>query len=326
MIQVKNWSTHLRYDPIAPLLSSGDAAIAFFVKRDLLNDRGGNVESLWALKDAQKIIRRQQENGSWVYPSGRLTIRSQENYNQIETYRNLGYLVEMYGFNKRSPVIKSAAEYLFSFQTDEGDIRGIYGSQYTPNYTAAILELLIKAGYGNDKRIEKAFQWLISIRQNDGGWAIPLRTCNTNLDIIGMGNSPLQPNKNKPFSHMVTGVVLRAFAAHKVYRNSKVAKKAAGLLLQNLFEKDNYSDRGTTDFWLRFTFPFWFTDLISAMDSLSQLGVASDEPKMADAINWFIDHQQKDGLWKLKVLKNKQLGSIYWMSHAICRVMKRLYH
>jgi hypothetical protein len=36
--------------------------------------------------------------------------------------------------------------------------------QYTPNYSAAIMELLIKAGYSTDVRTEKGFQWLLSIR------------------------------------------------------------------------------------------------------------------------------------------------------------------
>ena len=73
----------------------------------------------------------------------------------------------MYGFNKTNPVFVKNANFLFSFQTDQGDIRGILGNQYTPYYTAAILELLIKGGYVKDARVEKTFKWLVSIRQND---------------------------------------------------------------------------------------------------------------------------------------------------------------
>jgi len=36
----------------------------------------------------------------------------------------------------------------------------------------------------------------------------------------------LQPDKTKPFSHLVTGVVLRAFAAHPMYRQLDEAKAA----------------------------------------------------------------------------------------------------
>jgi hypothetical protein len=43
-----------------------------------------------------------------------------------------------------SPTIAKAAEYIFSNQMYEGDIRGILGNQYMPYYHGAILELLIK--------------------------------------------------------------------------------------------------------------------------------------------------------------------------------------
>ena len=75
---------------------------------------------------------KQQSGGSWKYPGGNTNLRTAENYDQIETFRNLGYLVEMYGFNKSHHIIAKAADFLLGFQTDEGDIRGILGTQYTP--------------------------------------------------------------------------------------------------------------------------------------------------------------------------------------------------
>lgn len=38
------------------------------------------------------------------------------------------------------------------------------------------MELQIKAGYTDEPRIEKGFKGLLSVRQDDGGWANPLRT------------------------------------------------------------------------------------------------------------------------------------------------------
>ncbi|HEY5695370.1 MAG TPA: hypothetical protein VIQ80_00895 [Candidatus Saccharimonadales bacterium] len=320
-----NWKHVLHYDPLPVLLSSHNEAIAFFTAKDLLG-KVLDTKSLWDLPEAQKIVRAQQPNGSWKYPGGNNAIRSAENYDQIETYRNLGYLVEMFGFDKTSPVVARAAEFMFRFQTDAGDIRGILGNQYTPYYTAGILELLIKAGYAGDKRVEAAFKWLASIRQNDGGWAIPLRTRGKKLDVIAMGNATLEPDRSKPFSHLVTGMVLRAYAADEKYRSALVAKTAADLLLTRLFKKDEYSDRGSADFWVRFTYPFWFTDLVSATDSLSKLGFSKDEPHMQKAVQWFIDAQQKDGAWKLKTLKNgKKYPTDLWLDLAICRILQRLY-
>lgn len=326
-MKTTHWQSVLTHDALSPLLSSQNRAVAFFAAKDLAGEGNQDPKTLWGLPEAQKIVSRQQPDGLWVYPGGGIkATRSLENYNQIETFRQLGYLVEMYGFDKRSPAIKKAAAFLLSFQTEAGDIRGILGNQYTPYYTAGMMELLIKAGYAEDRRITRAFAWLESMRQDDGGWAIPLRTCGRKLDVIAMKMAPIEPNRSKPFSHMVTGVVLRAYAAHPKYRSSKVAKEASALLLANLFKKDNYPDRQSPDYWLRFTYPFWFTDLISATDSLSKLDYAIREPQIKKAAQWFVDNQNKSGLWQLKTLKNKQyFGTELWLSLAICRILQRLY-
>ncbi len=312
----------LKYDPLPQLLAAENSAIHFFTQRDLIGKKL-SVQQLWKLDLPGRIIRHQQKNGSWKYPNPKLEIRSQQNYDQVETFRNVGELIEKYGFDKRHSAIETAAEFMLSFQTKEGDLRGIYGNQYTPNYPAAIMELLIKAGFEKDSRIEKGFDWLLSIRQNDGGWAIPLRTFGKTLDVIAMNSAPIMPDREKPFSHLATGCVLRAFAAHKKYRKCKEAKIAGKLLLSNLFKKDNYPDRSTEDYWLRFSFPFWFTDLLSALDSLSLIGFSTDEPQMQKAVNWFVQNQQPNGLWKLKILKGRDKETDKWLALAFCRILKR---
>ena len=322
---MNKWSIELAYDPIAALMKSKSGAISAFAQRDLFGEPI-SVEDLWLYPEPKRIIKKQKPNGAWEYPQGKDNIRSQENYNQLETYRNLGILVEEFGFNKKHPAIQKTAKHLFTFQTREGDFRGIYGHQYSPNYSAGITELLIKAGYENDARIKKALKWLLSIRQKDGGWAIPFRTQNYNIDVIGNHSETLEPDPSRPFSHMVTGVVLRAFAAHPAYRRSKESRQAGQLLLSNLFKKDNYPDRAAPDYWLRFSFPFWYTDLISAMDSLSLLGFSKKVPQIEKALRWFIENQQINGLWELKILKgeNKEILQS-WLALSICRILKRFY-
>jgi Squalene-hopene cyclase C-terminal domain len=319
------WLRNLKYNPITPLLECGNVAILTFVRRDFL-DKTVSVEDLWQLAEPQKILKKQKPSGSWIYPSVKNSIRTQENYNQLETYRNLGILVEEFGFNKKHPAIAKSAEYLFSFQSNEGDFRGIYGNQYSPNYSAGITELLVKAGYGNDTHIQKVFEWLLSIRQKDTGWAIPFRTRNCNLDAIAKHSATIEPDKSKLFSYMVTGVVLRAFAAHPTYRKSKEAHQAGILLLSMVFKKDHYPDRAGAEYWLRFSFPFWFTDLISALDTLSLLGFSAQEPQIEKALQWFVKNQQKTGLWQFKILKGKNKDILeLWLALAVCRIFKRFY-
>jgi len=322
-ITLEKWQNMLRRDPLPNLLSSKNQAIVFFTKHDLQNEKVNKVETLWELPVAKKIVRNQQPDGSWKYPGAKLNIRSQQNYNQIETYRILGELVEKYGFYKSNNTLRKAADFLFSFQTSEGDFRGIYGNQYSPNYSAAIMELLIKSGYQNDLRIRKGFNWLLSCRQNDGGWAIASRTRNVKITDFLFRAETMQPDKTKPFSHLVTGVVLRAFAAHSKYRQLEEVKVAGKLLASRFFKKDAYADRGTIDFWTKFSFPFWFTDLLSSLDSLSLLGFKMEEPQIKKALDWLINAQNENGLWNVHLMKGKDKDLGLWIALAICRVVKR---
>jgi hypothetical protein len=295
----------------------------FFTRCDLQSEKVDHIETLWELPAVKEIVSNQQPDGSWRYNGGKPSIRSQLDYNQLETYRIVGELVEKYGFNNCNNALRKAAGFLFRFQTQEGDFRGIYGNQYSPNYSAAIMELLIKSGYQNDFRIEKGFRWLLSSRQNDGGWAIASRTRNVKITDVLSNAETMRPDTSKPFSHLVTGVVLRAFAAHPKYRQSDEAKAAGELLASRFFKKDVYPDRATVDFWTKFSYPFWFTDLLSSLDSLSLLGFRMMEPQIKKAVDWFINSQSENGLWKVPLLRGKDKDLNLWIALAICRVIKR---
>ena len=321
---MNRWKDYLNYNPIPFLKLTKNQALQYFINRDLMELDPGPINKLWKLQDVNKIVKKQQENGSWRYPGGKKDIRSPENYDLLETYRQLGFLIELFGFDKSHLSIQKAANFVFSFQADEGDIRGIYGNQYSPNYTAAILELLIKSGYQEDIHIERGLQWLLSIRQNDGGWAVPIRTQNAKYKEVVNSKNILHPNKTKPFSYMITGVVLRAFAAHPNYRNNPSVISAGKLLLSKFFERDNYPDRRDKSYWTKFTFPFWFTDLLSALDSLYFIGFKSSHPKIVIALDWFKDHQLEDGSWNLKLLKGAKIEDYkQWFNFLISRTLKR---
>jgi hypothetical protein len=275
---MRAWQQQLRLDPLPALQSSANEAIAYLTRRDLLDLKAEPIEALWQLPAAKKILTRQLEDGAWRYPGGgKGGLQATQDYNQLETYRMLGFLVEKYGMNKAHPSIQAAAAFLFSRQTDEGDFRGIYGRQYTPNYSAGIMELLIKAGYETDPRIAHGFDWLLSVRQGDGGWAIPLSTAHAKWDQATLAGKTIPFDRSRAFSHMVTAIVLRAFAAHKHHRRSPEANAAGRLVASRFFLRDTYPGRQAPDSWLKFAFPFWFTDLLSALDSLSLIGFPADD-------------------------------------------------
>jgi hypothetical protein len=308
------------------LASSSNAALAFFARRDLLGSDADPVGALWDLPEARRVLGKQTRTGSWRYPGGKHSIRSQENYDQLETFRELGILVEKFGFTRQHASIERAAGYLLSFQTDSGDLRGIYGNQYAPTYVGAILEVLIKAGYVNDPPIAKALAWLLAMRQNDGGWAIPVRTVGVPFpEFVDVERhpEPLAPDRSKPSSHLVTGMVLRAFAAHPAWLTAVEVREAGTLLASRLYKRDAYSDRGDVGYWERVSFPFWFTDIVSSLDTLSRLGFNQDTPTISAALARLRKLQRADGTFAFKLLRAKDRDLPWWICLAVCRSLKR---
>ncbi len=318
---VAELQNQLKHDPLPSLLSS-NIAVRTRTEIEFMGASETLMKRVWNSTLVRRILSKQQKDGSWRYPGKRPG--PEEEYEYLETFRNLGWLVEKYSMTKEEAAVKEASEFLFSRQTDEGDIRGIYGNQYSPNYSAAVMELLIKAGYQDDERVEKGFQWLLSMRQEDGGWAIPLRTGGGKFYKATPAHL-VQPDRSKPFSHLVTGMVLRAFAAHPRWRSSSEARRAGNLLLSRFFSRDKYSDRGDPSYWIKFRYPFWFTDLLSSLDSLSRMGFSPDQSMIEKGLKWFAGRQREDGTWRLYYLAGGDKDIDQWVAFAICRTFKRFH-
>jgi hypothetical protein len=223
--------------------------------------------------------------------------------------------------------MQRAADFLFSFQTEEGDFRGLYREQYSPNYTAGMTELLVKAGYGDHGRIDMVFSWLLSKRQDDGGWALPMRTGvprgSSTIKEAFWVDEPIQPDRCKPFSHWVTGIVLRAFAAHEEYRGAQEAIAAGGLLKSRFFKPDPYPDRKAASFWGKIRYPFWWTDILSALDSLWWMGFSGEDSDIRRGLDWLIASQEQSGLWKARYLSGSDKDIHHWTTLHVCRVLRR---
>lgn len=326
----KNWQNLLAVDSVSTLLNSGEKAIYYFTRRDLLNESVLPINSVWELPQAQKLLKKQQPDGSWEKPGNQKEVYPQWYYKLVETFKKFRILVERYGFTRDHPSIKKAAGFFFSCQTKDGDIRGFIGNQYATYYTGYVLALLIRTGYGDDPRVEKGMRWLLSMRQNDGGWTIPILTHKfdreTGYRLTSQYMKAVEPDRTKSFSHNWTDMVLRAFAAHPRYSQTKEARTAGVLLKSTFFMADAYSSYQAPRYWTRFA--FWWPNLLTALDSLSYLGFTKDDPDIKKGLQWFIDNQQPDGLWKLeshKEISTKDWEERLWLGLAICKILKKYY-
>jgi len=328
------WLGHLKFDPIKPLTESNNIALTYFTNRDLLDKQVQPISYIWDLPEVNKIVKKQVDGGYWV--SKKNIENTIQNYSLIETWKQFRFLVEKYEMNKDYQCIERAAEFLFSCQKEEGDIRGFLGNQYTTYYTGAILYLLIKAGYENDLRVEKGIKWLLSMRQDDGGWVGSLVGTLDNvswtekIELFTKDKKTLKEwDRTKSLCLNSTGMVIRAFVVHSKYKKSEEARKAALLLKQHFFMENYYSSYKHKDNWLVFQYPFWWNNLISALNSIIQIYPEKDDKDIKKAVNWIIDHQEDTGLWKIsysKIHKNtfteKTREAQLWITLVICRILK----
>jgi hypothetical protein len=332
-INVK-WIDLFEHDPTQGMLSSGNGAISYFVRRDLLGEDVGPIIHIWGFPEVVRLLGKQRPDGSWRHRGKRAVVYPPHHYELMETFKRFRLLVERYRLTREHPEAGRTAEYLFSCQTSEGDFRGMIGNQYAPYYTGAIMGHLVEAGYADDPRIERGFRWLLSIRQDDGGWTIPLLTHKldreTSHRLTSWETEPLEPDRSKPFSHNWTDMVLRAFAAHPRHRLSPEAKAAGELLKTRFFKPDVYSSYKAASYWVRFA--FWWPNLATSLDSLSKMGFTPDDPDIKIALDWFAEHQETDGLWNLTHVDGKKVtdNSVnrdkrLWLSLSIARMFKRFY-
>jgi hypothetical protein len=331
-----NWLSQFRRNPIKPLLESNNPAIIYFVKRDLLEEPVEGIHIIWQLAEAHRIIKKQHSKGYWKSNSANIKKHPAQNYRLLVTFRYTNILVNRYALNREHPCMEKAAEYLFSCQTEEGDIRGILGEQYAPYYNGILVSTLNRAGYAADPRVERIIQWLLTMRQSDGGWVIGSPGCmgtysmeERNALTTQFTGTRRDFDRSQPSGHAGTGMVLRAFATHPLHCKAGKAQRAAELLANSLFKKNMHTSYRHPDNWVRFKYPFWWTDLISALDSLSLMGFSQNHPKVAEAFQWFIDNQLATGLWKHsyskihKYVENAKTRELQlWISLAIVRVFK----
>jgi hypothetical protein len=124
-------------------------------------------------------------------------------------------------------------------------------------------------------------------------------------------------------------MVLRAFATHRTYRETEEARTATRLLKTRFFQPDCYASYQAASYWISFQYPFWWNNLVAALDSISRIDPTVDLP-VEQALSWLREHQQGDGLWDTTYVAGKQVGSARgremrpWVSLAICRVFCRI--
>ena len=265
------------------------------VRRDLIDDsEAPSAEEIASYTEVKALLRKVEKDGSFAPRTVEKEIGGSKFARSLATIRSLDRLADLglrvEGKSTVSQQLHKIANFILASQEGEGGISDLIladkpsgrGKTVALHFQGWALSALCRAGFENDERVEKGTRFLLSLRQDDGGWA--WRGVRTE-------------SAARPSSHLVTGMVLRAFASSKDRRGSREARRAAELLATRFLQPDRYEDRKAASFWENLTEPRFYTDVLDALDTITSIGLGKENSGVRTAEAYLRSRQAKDGLW-----------------------------
>lgn len=192
-----------------------------------------------------------------------------------------------------------------------------------PQQTSIPLRGLASAGYATDPRAERAYEWLLAQRLDDGAWPGDIKADHDR----SMGTPGYRKLPRSPGCRSATTGALAAFALHPERRTSGVAHDALDHLLARE-TRDQWSighevarlvgferARGTLTFYATF-------DLAFLLDLASRCGMSPDEPRLAELVDFLEGLRGPFGLWVHPA--HPQLSR--WLTFDLEASLQRLRH
>lgn len=292
------------------LLADSSPCLRMLTLRELLHrsESDGEVKELQGLQEGDPIVVRvlalQAEDGSWgdlgvggSMPAGKIQATSL-------ALTTLGYL----GLGADHQAVRRGADYLFRRLRQDGAwsvptglvIDGQKSDDYTviPLQTAIPLRGLAAVGYATDPRCERAYDWLLRQKLEDGAWPTGK-----------VGEVYRRVAGYRRLAHSMWGcrtnttMALICLALHPTRRFSKEARRALDLLLGvETRERHNVGfdvartigvepPNGYLTYFAKF-------DLALLLDLCWRIGADRSDDRVADLIRFLLQIQGMYGLWE----------------------------
>jgi hypothetical protein len=298
------------------LLTDPSPCLRWLVLRDLFADAEDHseVQELARLRESDPLVVNvlsfQESDGSWK--PGNLAEASYGSSRILATafaLTRLGFL----GFDHRHPAVQNGAGYLFAQQhpdgswlmpaeseidTEESLPKSEDKPSMIPLQTALPLRGLAACGYAADPRSERAYNWLLEQRLEDGAWPTGIAS-GVYRYVAGyrrLAHSRWGCRAN-------TTAALICLALHPLYRSGPEARRALDLLLGRESQEESAlgyevarlvgaePPRGFLTFFARF-------DLALILSLCSQIGASVDDERITTLLAFIRSRQGAHGLWQ----------------------------
>jgi len=308
----------MKADPIPWLLEPDNPSVRYLALRHLLDRPEDDPEVREARaaiphsRVVERIFAHQTPGGFWGDPATPYQPKYKATY---WTLMVLGHL----GLTREDERVQRAVEYIFRFQQPEGGFAelGEEGARQRYLYkvqkarergkeppeesafiadqvhqatlsclTGNVVAALFRLGYGDDPRLWRAVDWLVSIQNADGGWLCPYwkaHVRDTHSCFYGT-ICPLEA-----FAEIPEGKRLPAV-------QEAVARGAEFLLMHRLYRADHHDFRVINPHWLKLAFPWFYGySILRGLWVLTKLGCR--DKRMEDALAVLREKQTSEGKW-----------------------------
>lgn len=333
-----NWKTLLKADPTNWLLEENNPSVRYFTLKNILDRSDDDEEVRFAKSEIMQtgivpdILQKQREP------------EYLQAYSRFYTYKYKGLVWSLITLAElgaeATPQIKEQCEYLLENSQERQDggfsqntaVRTGGGriTEVIPCLTGNMVWSLIRFGYLDDPRLQKALEWINRfIRFNDG-----------------VANDPQVPPYDhnemcwgSHTCHMGVVKILKGLSSIPLERRTKeindtIQKATEFILIHHIYKRSHNLNRKSKPGWLKFGFPLMYqTDILEILDILTELGI--QDSRMDDAIDIVVAKQDDMGRWKTENTYNSDrllipMGQINdqnkWITLRAIRIMKRYYH
>jgi hypothetical protein len=193
------------------------------------------------------------------------------------------------GVTRSVPEVAEAAQWWMerSHQADGGFGMDGEGSRGHLCTTGNSVRALLKLGYGDDRRVRSALDWLVRAAAPKGGWS-----------CMGSGRN------------LDSWEPLSAFAALPRDRWDDGVREVVGKGAEFFLERQLYQQGDPYEPWWRTHAPaHYYYDVLVGLDVLTDLGYAAD-PRLDVALNWLVSRRRPDGRWVLDAMQPDLVGSL----------------
>jgi hypothetical protein len=333
---MSTWKSYLNSDPTKWLLEEDNPSVRYFTLKDILQ----KPEDDWEVEETKgsimkvglvpKILSKQETGGYWGIP---------EKFYSGAKYKGTSWqlliLAEL-GADGNDEKIKNTSEFLLEKAQDPESGAFSYVSSKSgmgdhervlPCLTANMTWALIRLGYWDDERVQKAMEWLITYLRFD--------------------DEPEKAPNEWPYKrwkrcwgertcHSIIVKSLKAFSEipkNKRTReiNNCMEKCAEHMLNHHIHQRSQAPVLGSFK-WLEFGFPLmWNVDALEVLDILTKLGFK--DQRMQESLDIMISKQDEEGKWTLENTFNGRFQASIerkgktskWITLNAMRVLKGFY-